>query len=370
MRIRELQNPESEHVWLSRCEDQKVVIRSVRAGRERETTKVFDDVKAAERYAEKEEASRLRKGWVLNNPAAAAAQPRMHLFLRGPYTGAMAIEPVGERLVCNRFDGERDNLYVIDRNACVLDVIEAPHNRLIWKARYVPDAGVLLLLADHQIITLSLEQREFKELTPTNDRPVSFLSTCGPFASWYVEPYVVVSDVRDGRVLFRKKVLSELYGGHSSQMSAQLSPDGRTLACCARPGSIILFDVASEGVRAEINGDFAMIQRIMFIADGRRLLAQELYGKWLVRCFDLDSLSEVPNWPKIRVGSTDFDLDSSAQRLAVAEGPRVEIYELATMHRLLQFTVDHVVKTSAVAFVGNYLGASTDLGCVSLYALD
>jgi hypothetical protein len=292
----------------------------------------------------------------------------MHRLLPGPYTGAMSIEAIGERLICNRHSEDRDKLYVIDADARVLDTIEAPQNRLIWKTRHVPDADITLLKADHQIIALSLQRREFKELTPMNNTPVSFLSTCGPLASWYAEPDVIVCDVRNGRVIFRKEILSQWYGGHSPQMSAQLSADGATLACCAQPGVIKLFDVASGEVRGEIKSDFQMIEKMMFIANGQRLIAQERYGKSLLRCFDLGSLLERPDWPKIEL--RDLDLDSSGQRIAVAQRTWVEIYELVTMRRLLRFNAEHAVKRIAVAFLGNYLGVLTDLGCISLYAVD
>ena len=368
MRVRQLQDPETGQTWISRCEGQRVAVRLIREGKDRETAKVFDDARAADRYIQKEEVSRLRKGWILSDPAAAAGQPRMHRLLRGPFTGAMAIEAIGEHLICNRHGDNRDKLYVLDADARLLDTIEAPQNRMIWKAKYVPDAGIVLLKADHQIMSLSLERREFKALTPPNSTPVSFLSTSGPLASWYAEPDVVVSDVRNGRTIFRKKILSQWLRGHSPQMSAQLSADGATLACCAQPGVITLFDVASGQVLGEIKSSFEMIGKMMFIANGQRLIAQEFYGKWLLRCFDLGNLLETPDWPKIEM--RDFDLDPSEQRLAVAQRTWVEIYELATMRRVLRFSADHVVKRGAVAFIGKYLGVLTDLGCISLYALD
>jgi hypothetical protein len=368
MRVRRLRDPESGQTWVSQCEGEKVVIRAAKAGKERETAKAFDDATAAERYADKEEASRLRKGWILSEPAAAAGQPRMHRLLSGPYTGAMTIEAIGELLLCNHFGENRDKLYVMDADARMLDTIEAPQDRLIWQARYMADAGVVLLRADHQIMTLSLESRAFKALTPMNKTPASFLSTAGSLASWYAEPDVVVCDMKDGRTLFRKEILSQLYGGHSPQMSAQLSADGTALACCAQAGAIALFDVASGQVRGEIKGDFGAVDKMSFIANGRRLLVQERYAKWRLRCFDLDTMAEAPDWPKIEI--KDFAVEASGQRLAITERTAVEIYELATMRRLLRFKADHAVKRNAVTFAGKYLAVLTDLGCVSLYALD
>jgi hypothetical protein len=111
-----------------------------------------------------------------------------------------------------------------------------------------------------------------------------------------------------------------------------------------------------------------MIDKMIFSSDGQRLIAQECYGKWLLRCFDLGNLLATPDWPKIEVN--DFDLDPSEQRLAVAQRTWVDIYELVTMRHILRFSAEHAVKRSAVAFVGKHLGVLTDLGCISLYALD
>src|SRR5262249_33217464 len=145
MRVRRMQDPKSGQTWASRCEGQRITVRSIRAGKERETAKVFEDVTTAERYTQKEETSSLRKGWILSDPPASAGQPRMHRLLPGPYTGAMTIDAIGERLICNRYDDDRDKLYVVDADARVLDSIEVPQkHRLILKAKCIPDAGIVL----------------------------------------------------------------------------------------------------------------------------------------------------------------------------------------------------------------------------------
>jgi hypothetical protein len=59
-----------------------------------------------------------------------------------------------------------------------------------------------------------------------------------------------------------------------------------------------------------------------------------------------------------------------APLVTVAQRTWVDIYELVTMRHILRFSAEHAVKRSAVAFVGKHLGVLTDLGCISLYALD
>jgi hypothetical protein len=76
----------------------------VTPGREKVAVKQHDDAQAACRWAAKEEWTRLKKGMVLIAPDALLGEPRLHRFIGGPYTGAMAIAPDGySRFFCNRF---------------------------------------------------------------------------------------------------------------------------------------------------------------------------------------------------------------------------------------------------------------------------
>jgi hypothetical protein len=56
--------------------------------------------------------------------------------------------------------------------------------------------------------------------------------------------------------------------------------------------------------------------------------------------------------------------------VALTNGNRVEVFDLASLERLLCFPIDHVVKRSTITWLGSKsLGVHTDYGCASLYTI-
>ena len=153
-------------------------------------------------------------------------------------------------------------------------------------------------------------------------------------------------------------------------MEAAIAPDGTTVACCAGGGEIILIDVAGGHTRATLRGDFAMITKLEFSADGTHLLGQEQYGHGRLLCFDLDSLALRADWPTLaEMTWSDFALSPDNSRLAVTHRAGVEIFDWASMTSRLRFRLDHVVKRCKIAWVGGRLGVQTDYGCAGLYVV-
>ena len=70
-------------------------------------------------------------------------------------------------------------------------------------------------------------------------------------------------------------------------MRAALSPDGETVACCARAGEVTLWDVASGRCKGVLTGDFAMVEALHFADNGAAMLLKETYGRWGLYCFDV-----------------------------------------------------------------------------------
>ena len=369
MRQRRLKDNETGQTWSSLCDDVKLTIRSGQEGKERTREKVCETPDAALRYTQKEELTRLKKGWTLSEPGAPAGQPVMHCYLPGNgYTGAMAIAAVDDRLLCNRFaDQTYDWLHLVGADGTILDTIDGPKSRLTWAARYLPDLDLVLLRTDHQITALSLSTRIFKALTQQNPHPVSCFATSGVLAAWYEEPEVVVRDLREKREIFRTEIPAEMDRG-SVQMCAGLSADGSALAVCSKAGVIEIFDLGTGKARAELRGGFKRVVKLEFFAGDRGLIAVEDHATSLVWGFDLDTLSQIPSWPRMRT-SGDIALDSPRARLAVANESSIELYELAGFGRLLRFEADHVVRRCSLAFAPPGIGVLTDLGCVSLYSV-
>lgn len=373
LRSRKLLDAESGQGWSSECVAERVIISVEKNGLEKKSEKVLSDASSALLFAEKEEWTKLKKGLVLNSSNVARGEPRMHRFLGQGFTGAMVIIGLDNgQLMCNQYDQptEKDSLVFLSEDASISQVISLPekHN-LLWSAKFCRNQNRILLLVDHQILSLSLQTLEFEKLTNRNQNPASFLSLSGDLAAWYEEPDLVVHDLSLGKPVMRVNACAEKYGGHTLQMKAELSPDGATLACCMRSGEINIFDVRSGKQTHSLRNDFQMVKKLQFSQDSRYLLIHEQYGAWAVYCFDLQQGKSREGWPKLaNIQYGDIAINNSGQ-LAIARHQQIEILDLSTMESVLRFRADHVSKSCAIGFVDQFIGIRTDSGCASLYAL-
>ncbi|MFI1032608.1 WD40 repeat domain-containing protein [Streptomyces sp. NPDC020951] len=369
-RTRHLNDPATGRTWTSHCADGVVETLAGSPGRERRTRKEG----AGPEYALKQEWARLRKGFVLTDPMAAPGEPVMHRYLGPAYTGAMVAEAVEGRLLCNRFDDtdKRERLLLVDEDGGLADSVSMPAGRLAWQARHVPELKRLLVRGDHQVFAGPVPFGEFEALTAHNRHPVSFLGGAGTRAVWYAEPDVVVTELADGSELFRETVPAATHGGHSLQMEGALSPDGTLLAYCARPGEVIVREVADGRVRHTWSGGFAMVAKLLFTPDGTRLIAQDRYGTWRWHCLDLTDGTHPTGWPlPFDSARGDLAIDAGGDRLAVSHRDEVQVLDLAELRLLLRFPIEHSVRRSALTWVGDgRLGVLTDAGMASLYAVE
>jgi hypothetical protein len=127
-----------------------------------------------------------------------------------------------------------------------------------------------------------------------------------------------------------------------------LSPDGTVLAYCSRAGEVTIRGVADGRVRHTWTGDFAMVSKLAFTPDGRRLIACEQYGRWRRHCFDLADGAHHADWlaPWDSIHS-DLAIDPKGRRMAIAHRVEVRVLDLATMQCLLCFPVEHAVRRCA-----------------------
>jgi hypothetical protein len=377
-RVRQLHDPATGRAWSTQCDGDTVEIVSGSPGRARRAAKAMADQEAAVAYARKQEWARLKQGFVLASPAAAAGEPLMHRHLGGGFTGAMVAEDLAGQLLCNRYDNRSDGagdadsrLLLVAEDGSLPQSVILPGGRLPWQARYIPGLRRLLVRLDHQVFSGTVPLGSLEALTAPNSRPASFLGCAGIRAAWYAEPDIVVADLADGTELFRKAVPAQLHGGHSLQMEGALSPDGTMLAYCSRAGEVTICDVADGRVRHTWTGDFAMVSKLAFTPDGRRLIAREQYGRWRWHCLDLADGTHHADWlaPWDSVRS-DLAISPEGRRMAIAHGTEVRVLDLATMQCLLRFPVEHAVRCCALAWVGDKLGVLTDATCASLYQVD
>jgi hypothetical protein len=377
-RVRQLRDPATGRGWSTRCDGDTVEIASGPPGRERRTAKALASPEAAVAYARKQEWARLKQGFVLASPAAAAGEPLMHRYLGGGYTGAMIAENLAGQLLCNRYDnqsgdagGAGSHLLLVAEDGSVPQGAILPGGRLPWQARYIPGLRRLLVLLDHQVFSGTVPLGGLEALTAPNSRPASFLDCAGTRAAWYAEPDIVVTDLADGTELFKKAVPAQLHGGHSLQMEGALSPDGTLLAYCSRAGEVTICDVADGQARHTWTGDFAMVTKLAFTPDGRRLIAREQYGRWRWHCLDLTDGTWHADWlGPWDSARSDLAISPDGTRIAVTRGTQAHVLDPATMQCLLRFPVEHAVRRCALAWIGDKIGVLTDATCASLYQVD
>lgn len=370
-RSRTLVEPATGKSWSTGCDGPRVRVRTGPAGKEKESEKPQVDVAAALAWAQKEEWARLKKGWVLVDTDAPVGAPRMHFFVGGGYTGALLAADVHGKLLSNRSGESGDTLLLLTRQAEVQVEAPCPAGHLVWQARHASAVDRVLLLIDHSLQAWSPDRADvFEALMPAGRLPASFLDVAGSRVAGFAAPHLVVQDLTTRQTLLQIPVEPEYYGGHSPQMAGALSDRG-VLAYCAKPGELRVLDVTTRTEIAHYQGDFQLLGKMRFSADGRWLFAMESYGGWALWCWDTASWTPRADWPASGdLANGDFALDATGRRLAIAHRGHVDVVDVATTTRLLRFPVEHVVKRFAVTWVGtDTIGVRTDQGCASLYAV-
>ncbi len=371
-RFRNLHDPQSEKVWNSECLENRVIMRSGKMSAQKLSEKILDNADAALVYAEKEEWTRLKKGYELSMPGAEPGEPLMHLYLGASHSGSMLMEVLENgQLLVNRYNqnSQHDELIFLTDEGKVAEVLPLPEtNSLVWNAKFSRPSS-LLLLVDHQVFSYSMQDKQFRKLGKRNSNPASFLCCSGDVLAWYEEPEIVFVDRVTGEISRKQTVKPEKFGGHTLQLKAELSPDSKTLALCCKSGEIMLIDVASGEIRCSLKADFQMVRKLVFSPDGNYLFFQEAYGDWGLYCIDLQQGELSKDFPHIRdTAGGDFAVNTCG-KLAVSSSKWIDVIELLSMEKVLRFRVDHAVKSCAMKFYSGQLCVRTDYGCLSLYSV-
>ena len=373
-RVRLLQDRSTGKVWGTRCDGETVEVTSGSPEKLKSQLKDFPNPDEALKWAIKQEWSRLKKGFVLVSPFADAGQPSMHRYIGGGYTGALMIAGCNGKLVTNQHQDEdtqgaaTDVLLLISESADVIQRWRPIKTDLAWSAASTANDQFLVQF-DSGINLWSADSTPPRRISETTIMPSPFLTVSNGHASWHSGEQITVMRLADGESILQFARKPTLVGGHSPQMMCSLSPDAATLACCANPGEIEYIDVARAKTMRRHQGDFEMITKMAWSADGRWLLALEQYGKWRLVCLDTATGESRPGWPDFAdMTRADFALDGNSNRLAILHRGYIALYAFADMKEIRRFPVDHVVRTANIAWTGqNAISVRTDYGCLSTY---
>ena len=343
-------------------------------GKIRRTERHFATAEEAAKYAERQEWTLLKKGFVLHHEAAAPGEPLLHYFIGGGYTGSLAFAstPLG---LCVYQHGwfrsatdQQDFLVRLDAAGHLLGRLELP-TVLAWDMHYHPAWHTLVLDLDHTIVEYSLATGHFRPLSEPGQSPASFVAVASGRTAFAANNELVVLDA-DRRVLFRQPHEMQLRKG-SLAFAAALAHNGEQLAMHTAPGELQLRSALDGSLQGTLTGDFGLVTQLAFMGNDQFLLLLELHGSGRLRCFDLAQHSEIdfplsggedwPSWAKT------FCLSADQTRLAVLRGNWVELFDTTSRQLVRRFQLSHCVKTAQLRFVGETLGVRTDYGCFSLY---
>lgn len=333
--------------------------------------KAFPDEEQARRQAEKKIWTRLKNGFVYLDEQADPGRPVLHLYRGAGYTGFM---PLAVSTDCNdcytayvvgQFESTEIRRYN-ERGEEQMTFI-LPDQRMVYAMKWNKRQGHILLNDSHQIKLLDLNSGGEQSLSGShmpND-----LDLAGGRTVWRERDEALVMDCASQQVLRRLPVSPEMYGGHSPQFAAALSPDGERLALCDQLARLVVYDV-NDGDKAVIHKtrDEDLCQQLAFSRDGQFLYSLGVYAQPNLIAYDLNVPDEAHQaWQLEDV--RDLAVDAVRGWLAVHRYKQVEIYEQRSHQLFMRFPLEHVVKRVEMAFTRDYLAVYSDYGCISMYKL-
>lgn len=354
--------------------DNQVSTETNTGGKTRRTQKQFATAEEAATYAERQEWSLLKKGFVLHQEAAAPGEPLLHCFIGGGYTGSMAFAdtPLGLYVYQHGWfrsaTDQQDFLLRLDATGHIHHTLPLP-TVLAWDMHFQPAWHALVLDLDHTLYEYGLDTGQFRPLSEPGQSPASFVAVAAGRTAFAANNELVVLD-SDRRVLFQQPHAMQLVKG-SVVFTAALGRSGEALAVHTTPGEVQLRRALDGTLLHTLTGDFGLVAQLDFMHNDELLLMRERYGSGRLRCFDLAQHTEVDfTWLESEEWNPwvkTFCLNEDQTRLAVLRGTRVELFDTASQQLLLSFRLRHCVKNARLRFVGEAIGARTDYGCFSLY---
>jgi hypothetical protein len=376
-RERLLHDPTTGKIWGTRCEGAIVEVTSGNAAKPKVQPKEFPGPDEAVAWAVKQEWSRLKKGFVLVNPAAEAGQPSMQRYIGGGYTGALMIAGCAGRVVTNRHQDEdasgaaTDMLVLVGDDARTLHEWRPGKTDLAWSALPANDGTGFLIRFHSGIYLWPSDGSPAQRISDATVMSSPFLTTSNGHVAWHDSDHVTVMRLANRQRVLQLTRTPAMVGGHSRQMMGALSPNAAMLACCATPGEIEYIDIAQAETVRRHRSDFEMITKMEWSPDGRWLLALEQYGKWRLLCLDTATGACPSGWPNFAdMTRADFALDADGKRLAILRRGQIILHDFADMREIRSFAIDHVVRTAHIAWTGdNAISVRTDYGCLSTYVI-
>lgn len=367
-----LSDVQTEKKTTLRCDDAIFTIETNTGGKIRTTSKSAADAAMARQFFFKKEWELLKKGAVLQADHAAAGEPLLHLFIGGGYTGCLSFEATPRGIYVYRSGGSeigiQDELLRIYNNGSITEVVSLP-KVLPWEICYDASTDQLLLDLDHYIYEYDLSSGVFIQLTDHLHQPCSFASVAAGIRAYATHPHYYIQGPRGERfeTAFEIKTING-----SIPFCGSLSPDGKLLAIHNREHNVDLIDTSTGQLVNTLALPFAMAERLAWTADGNEIVVHERYNH--LHFFNVATGQAVfyegltiPGYTK---DLRHFCFNKDQSLLVCQQRTTAFVFDFINKQFLYSFPIQHCVKSAQIKFIDTrQLGARTDYGCFSIYAL-
>ena len=370
--MRELVNFDSgERLRLS-VEDNALVSVSQKGGKTKQSKKEFASETEAKKACIKKEWESLKKGFVLQDSEAKASKACLHVYIGGGYTGALSFASLRDEIYVYKCGGQKDGgmpsdlLVRLDKSGATKEQIALP-KPLAWD---IQCAGENLLLdLDHEIYIFESKEVKFREIlaeqnVKKSSEIASFICASNDVAVFGM--FGQIFTFCEGRIskIGEYKCSTKSY---VPILCAALSADASMLALCTKENELQILNAKNGEILSELRAEFDVLDKICFLDENTLLIRQHLESKLF--CLDIKS-AKVTKQPWIKdeyLRVSEFCVE--AGKLVVIDQSRGYITDLKSGNAMVEFTLDHVVKSCEAKFIDDKLAVRTDYGCFSLYEI-
>ena len=370
--MRELVNFDSDERLRLSVEDKALVSVSQKGGKTKQSKKEFASETEAKKACIKKEWESLKKDFILQDSEAKAGEASLHVYIGGGYTGALSFAGVRDEIYVYKSGGQNDGgkpsdlLVVLDRSGAIKEQIALP-KPLAWDAQCAGEN--LLLDLDHEIYIFEPKEAKFREiLAEQNVKKSSEIASfiCASNNAAVFGMFGQIFAFRDGEIskIGEYKCSEKSY---TPILYAALSADASVLALCTKENELQILNAKNGEILSELRAEFGVLDKICFLDENTLLLRQYLENKLF--CLDIKS-AKVTKQPWIKdeyLRASEFCAE--AGKLVVIDQSRAYVISLKSGDAMVEFTLDHIVKSCEAKFIEGKLAVRTDYGCFSLYEI-
>ncbi|OYP36841.1 WD40 repeat domain-containing protein [Rhodopirellula sp. MGV] len=368
-----LADPNSEKIWHATLKGKTVETKTGNPAKPRAQSKSFKSTDEAKGYLEKQEWTKLKAGFVLQNPDANGGEATALRLLPGGWTGMLPLATSQDHLFCVRYPESQNELFVFDNSGAVVKSTKAKVDGLVLYAACDSISETIFFNADHSIYQLDSNFAVIKKpLAVGKEASASCLSVAGGRLLVYHRNKIEVRNLADDNELLSVEVTPDLYGGHTITLEAVLDRGGKLAAVHEKAGEIAIYDVKKGKLMFRFEGDIPMISKLLFCPQGKVLYAVSPYAESGLLAFDLKAKKQIPlpkDLPRLSQGKIDIACHPTDDRIAIVSTNSATIFDARTNRVVNSITLDHVVKRAGIVFFQNSLVALSDLGVLGFYAL-